>query len=1492
MASAATSTEESATESTEASDATSVDSSASAPSSSAGSVPESTKVSEKPAMTVEDSIQLSESFGGPHGTNFSDQNFVNSGQTVSEISIHAGERLDGITMEISAPKTLTFTHGGTGGEQKTLKLGQGEYITSMEVHWNKNTVGTVITKDRTRIFYINFLTSAGNSLAGGTMTEQKMTVTAPEGFQLAGFFGREGKEIDSLGAIWAAIDLVTPPPKPSPTPVPTIESASGSAASTETSGSGSMAVFIPKNTQPVQLSESFGGPHGKQFSDQLAVTSGMTVSSVTIRGGERLDGVTLEVSSPKKMTFTHGGTGGDEKTLELEAGEYITSIEAHLDKKRGATRVFYLSLNTSKGNSISAGTQTEIKGSAQAPEGYQLVGFFGRFGDEIDLIGAVWASIAAVNETVSAPVPADEDIALSAVYGGPHGIAFSDIAKIALGQTLTSISPRSGERLNAITVGVSDPPGLTFNHGGAGGEETTLTLAPGEYINSMEIHWGKRRGRTRVFFVNFGTSEGKSISAGTKTEQNAKETAPEGFQLSGFFGRGEDEIYQLGAIWTRIEAKPLLLTDAMGTAWHGKIIRNWVGPTIGTPKDTACYRKTRPMDSKNVCPLGYGRDDDDCIVQCPMAYPVECLLECIPQNENCAMAVLSKIAAVAGVAFNAATAGVFGNVKTAYKGAKRVYMCAANVISVIKSLIYFFRFVQKTAPQGDTEKLLAVAYQSNVVLIDLPIAIYACMGKPAPPNMVWSGYALMTVQFIVKQTIINGDKIISSAKNVIDLIKNSTAQANSASSVTEVEDFIAANTSCGYELKKLTDRVIYAVNNVRNKTPNAAVDDIRVKISRSALVQHDIPRVTNNCMREMMVNKTKQAAFENRDLLRKTMGVIIDQLIDTSTTDMGKYVAEKEYMMEVTNFGLAVLGGLDPTGIMWMVSQFVQPICGPTSFIGEIDDGNLYDALGMWTVDEAFVGSYGSWTKKGDGVVSLIFESIDTEDVTVVISSGGDEYAKVDVGSGDTVKWSSTVSELQAKTLYLDRWRPGLFGLPGSGGGSLLLWVPQAAEAIILAEDRRKVTVNRNVLETFQAPIMIKSPLLEWITAHESSVTVAQDLINPVSSVASYGVDDRSIVAQSEIQTDAELVTLHSGAFLNGSYWLDHYDESDKLKLQEQIRTMQLSGTVKTTLALLAELAQGVKSEFYGYIQQLPTTISLPFSWDEKRREMLKHTTAFPILDDKLVTKFYADYVSPLAKEFPTIWPTDMSTLEKFQWAYSMVSSRAFKVANTQEPTLLPVIDMANHTVEKPAAHIVKTDSGSFQLIALRKVEKNEPVTISYGELSNAQLLCRYGFVLPTVVSSDSIHITSSELLNAFKACTQNSEDEEDEDDPPQIGKGKGKAKANPAKRRKLAHPENDDNSLFFSLHGDADQEFGLGDALLSFVMASNLPAEQLYDVLAVVLQEKDKHYSDLLSASDNGSSEMSAIHQLCQLERQVCRRILLGLMSLEEGSDSSDDEE
>ncbi|RLN49582.1 hypothetical protein BBJ29_010157, partial [Phytophthora kernoviae] len=415
-----------------------------------------------------------------------------------------------------------------------------------------------------------------------------------------------------------------------------------------------------------------------------------------------------------------------------------------------------------------------------------------------------------------------------------------------------------------------------MSHGGSGGTENTLTLGTGEYITSMEAHWGKKDDHTRVFYLNFVTSAGNSISGGTQTDDKATAIAPDGFQLAGFYGRAEDEVDQLGAIWTRISAVDLSLTDEEASSGsgilYGTTIRNWVGPTIGDATDTACYRKAQDFDSNNICPLGY-----------------------------------------------------------------------------------------------------------------------ACLGLPVPASLKFSGVVLVIVEGIVKQAITNGDVIISTGENVLNLLTGTGALNSSTTDMTttdDLQDLINTNSTCGYELKRLTDRVITSVNEVRNNTPGAAAADVRVIVYKSSIVLNDIPRVTNDCMGELLGNKTNEAAFETRDLLRKTFGVIIDQLIETGTTDMGKDVAQDDYMLKVANMGLVVLSTIDPTGIAYMASQFVQPICGPTAYLGEIDDGTLYDALGLTTVDEAFVGSYGTWAKSGDGVVHLILESVDTEDVSVVVHSG------------------------------------------------------------------------------------------------------------------------------------------------------------------------------------------------------------------------------------------------------------------------------------------------------------------------------------------------------------------------------------------------------------------------------------------------------------------------------------------------------------------------
>ncbi|ETI30565.1 hypothetical protein F441_01254 [Phytophthora nicotianae CJ01A1] len=148
----------------------------------------------------------------------------------------------------------------------------------------------------------------------------------------------------------------------------------------------------------VQLSQTFGGPHGTKYSDLDIASSGQTVQAITIRTGERVNAVSLDITDPsgQKSTLYHGGGGGDPNTLTLGAGEFITGIEAHWGEKDSHTRIKYIQFTTSSGKTISGGSPTKDIGKDSAPAGYQLGGFVGTCGKELDSVGAIWTSITPV----------------------------------------------------------------------------------------------------------------------------------------------------------------------------------------------------------------------------------------------------------------------------------------------------------------------------------------------------------------------------------------------------------------------------------------------------------------------------------------------------------------------------------------------------------------------------------------------------------------------------------------------------------------------------------------------------------------------------------------------------------------------------------------------------------------------------------------------------------------------------------------------------------------------------------------------------------------------------------------------------------------------------------------------------------------------------------------------------------------------------------------
>ena len=145
------------------------------------------------SWTRNPALRLSDQFGGPHGGYFTDLDAVQAGARAKTFSLRAGARVDqiGLTLE----NGTTLVHGGTGGTSSALTLASGEYVTTATLC--QGSFG-----GHTRIFSARFVTNLGRALAGGSTTSDCVTRLAPEGWQIAGFHGRSGDEVDKIGFVY------------------------------------------------------------------------------------------------------------------------------------------------------------------------------------------------------------------------------------------------------------------------------------------------------------------------------------------------------------------------------------------------------------------------------------------------------------------------------------------------------------------------------------------------------------------------------------------------------------------------------------------------------------------------------------------------------------------------------------------------------------------------------------------------------------------------------------------------------------------------------------------------------------------------------------------------------------------------------------------------------------------------------------------------------------------------------------------------------------------------------------------------------------------------------------------------------------------------------------------------------------------------------------------------------------------------------------------
>ncbi|RLN71043.1 hypothetical protein BBJ29_009782, partial [Phytophthora kernoviae] len=251
-----------------------------------------------------------------------------------------------------------------------------------------------------------------------------------------------------------------------------------------------------------------------------------------------------------------------------------------------------------------------------------------------------------------------------------------------------------------------------------------------------------------------------------------------------------------------------MATPATATSTVTSIYRNWVG-TWSLPTDTSCYREAYIMDT---CPSNYDRNEltNTCWTECPLEFPVECGMQCIRQNDDCALEVTSKVSAVALAVVSVATVGIFAEFHQLGKKLTRAAKCADTLLTVIRGVIRYVRNVKTEDPQTPQAKLLLMLYQTNNVVTDIPIAIYTCMGKAVPSPLRVSQVVLATSQWMLLQILTYEDDLISSVDRFKAFMKGANfteaAEEITKGEISNLKTAMESTSSCGADMKSLTDR--------------------------------------------------------------------------------------------------------------------------------------------------------------------------------------------------------------------------------------------------------------------------------------------------------------------------------------------------------------------------------------------------------------------------------------------------------------------------------------------------------------------------------------------------------------------------------------------------------------------------------------------------------------------------------------------------------------
>jgi len=184
------------------------------------------------------------------------------------------------------------------------------------------------------------------------------------------------------------------------------------------------------------------------------------------------------------------------------------------------------------------------------------------------------------------------------------------------------------------------------------------------------------------------------------------------------------------------------------------------------------------------------------------------------------------------------------------------------------------------------------------------------------------------------------------------------------------------------------------------------------------------------------------------------------------------------------------------------------------------------------------------------------------------------------------------------------------------------------------------------------------------------------------------------------------------------------------------------------------KLIQHEDSAYVHYIQSLPPHVLLPLVYNESETRLLHGSRAHELVAKQRTTveAAFTRWVVPLTERHPSHFPAKMFIAQEFQWAVTILWSRAFthEVDGKEVYNLVPLLDMANHRpwplgqqerLHKDHKFLVRTPEGDRIIYASEDLKAGKELFNDYGVLTNEQLLLMYGFV-PRINPDDAYELS------------------------------------------------------------------------------------------------------------------------------------------------------